>query len=46
MSAKVFGLEEVSKHNKETDLWVAIHGQVYDVTKFANEVQATCHPQP
>lgn len=30
-------LEELAKHNKPEDLWVAIHGRVFDVTKFAGE---------
>lgn len=30
----VFTLAEVAKHNLETDAWVAIDGDVYDVTKF------------
>jgi len=29
--------EELSKHNTEEDLWVAIHGIVYDFTEFAHE---------
>ncbi|KAL3909840.1 MAG: hypothetical protein SGILL_007926, partial [Bacillariaceae sp.] len=29
--------EELAKHNKEEDLWVAIHGTVYDFTEFAHE---------
>lgn len=29
--------EELAKHNKENDLWVAIHGNVYDASKFAEE---------
>jgi cytochrome b involved in lipid metabolism len=27
-------LEELSKHNKEDDLWICINGTVYDVTNF------------
>jgi flavocytochrome c len=30
-------MTELSKHNKEDDLWVAIHGTVYDLTEFAHE---------
>ena len=26
--------EEVAQHNKSTDCWVVLHGQVYDVTKW------------
>lgn len=29
--------DELSKHNTEDDLWVAIHGVVYDFTDFAHE---------
>jgi len=28
---------ELAKHNTEEDLWVAIHGIVYDLTEFAHE---------
>ena len=31
---KSFSLEEVAKHNTDSDCWVAIGGDVYDVTKF------------
>ena len=31
----VIELEEVSKHNKLDDLWVAIDGKVFDLTRFA-----------
>eukprot|EP00535_Pseudo-nitzschia_heimii_P010096 CAMPEP_0197180416 /NCGR_PEP_ID=MMETSP1423-20130617/5042_1 /TAXON_ID=476441 /ORGANISM="Pseudo-nitzschia heimii, Strain UNC1101" /LENGTH=1181 /DNA_ID=CAMNT_0042630493 /DNA_START=218 /DNA_END=3766 /DNA_ORIENTATION=- len=30
-------LNELAKHNMEEDLWVAIHGYVYDFTEFAHE---------
>jgi flavocytochrome c len=33
----VISLEELSKHNTEEDLWVAVHGVVYDFTDFAHE---------
>ena len=45
---KVFSLEEVKKHVKggsEKDVWIVIHDNVYDVTKFLDEVSnklATC----
>jgi flavocytochrome c len=31
---KTYTLEEVAKHNKEDDCWVAVNGQVLNVTKF------------
>merc|ERR1739841_421247 len=30
-------MDELAKHNTEADLWVAIHGVVYDLTEFAHE---------
>ncbi|KAI4504027.1 hypothetical protein M0802_000498 [Mischocyttarus mexicanus] len=32
--AKVYTMNEVGQHNKETDLWLAMHGGVYDLTSF------------
>ncbi|KAF7312329.1 Acyl-CoA dehydrogenase [Mycena indigotica] len=34
--SKQFTLEEVAKHNKPGDLWLAIDAKVYDVSKFMN----------
>ncbi len=36
MSAELprFTIEEVSKHNKEDDMWIIINSKIYDVTKF------------
>ncbi|KAI8064581.1 FMN-dependent dehydrogenase-domain-containing protein [Gongronella butleri] len=34
---KVLSAEEVSKHNKKDDVWVILHGKVYDLTKFLPE---------
>ncbi|CAG8451965.1 8798_t:CDS:2 [Ambispora leptoticha] len=34
---KSYTLEDVAKHNKENDCWVAVNGQVLDVTKFLPE---------
>lgn len=33
---KHFTLDEVAKHNTEGDCWVAVNGQVLDVTQFAD----------
>lgn len=33
----VISMTELSKHNTEEDIWVAIHGVVYDFTEFAHE---------
>ena len=31
---KKYTMEEVSKHNKKSDAWLVIHGNVYNVTKW------------
>ena len=36
MSAE-YTMAEVAKHNTDKDCWLAIHGKVYDVTKFLDE---------
>ena len=30
-------MEEVSKHNQTDDMWIVLHGKVYDVTKFLED---------
>eukprot|EP01097_Dermamoeba_algensis_P006553 TRINITY_DN409_c0_g1_i1.p1 TRINITY_DN409_c0_g1~~TRINITY_DN409_c0_g1_i1.p1 ORF type:complete len:144 (+),score=45.79 TRINITY_DN409_c0_g1_i1:56-433(+) len=37
MSGQKITEAELSLHNKKTDVWMAINGNVYDVTKFLNE---------
>ncbi|KAF9998535.1 hypothetical protein BGZ80_001550 [Entomortierella chlamydospora] len=37
MAAKSFTQVELSQHNTKSDLYVAIHGKVYDVTGFIDE---------
>lgn len=34
---KVFTAEEVAKHKKDGDVWLIVHGKVYDVSKFLDE---------
>lgn len=34
---KVISLEELKKHTTRDDLWLAINGKVYDVSKFLDE---------
>ncbi|CAL1270953.1 unnamed protein product [Larinioides sclopetarius] len=34
---KTFSLEEIAKHQDKKSVWVLIHGNVYDVTKFLEE---------
>lgn len=35
--AAALTMEEVAKHNNESDCWVVVDGKVYDVTKFLDE---------
>lgn len=37
-ATKKFSLEEVKKHNAAGSSWLVIHNQVFDVTKFLDEV--------
>jgi flavocytochrome c len=37
VAPKTFTLADVAKHNKETDCWVAVNGQVLDVTHFLKD---------
>ena len=31
---KVYKLSDLKEHNKRNDIWVAVHGKVYDLTGF------------
>ncbi|KAJ5771259.1 cytochrome b5 [Penicillium nucicola] len=33
----ILTLKDVSQHRKKDDIWLAIHGKVYDVTGFIDE---------
>merc|ERR1711935_163195 len=37
MATKTFTFAEIKKHDKDEDCWMAINGNVYDITKFLNE---------
>jgi len=34
---KLFTMQEVKKHDKETDCWIVVNGEVIDVTSFLNK---------
>ena len=34
---KVFTMEEVKKHDKESDCWIVVNGEVIDATSFLNK---------
>jgi cytochrome b involved in lipid metabolism len=36
-AAKVFSAEEVRAHNTDKSCWLAVHGEVFDVTDFLEE---------
>lgn len=36
-SEKIFRLEDVATHNNKEDCWVAIEGEVYDITNFISK---------
>lgn len=33
----IIPLSEISKHNNVDDLWMAVNGKVYDITKFVDQ---------
>jgi hypothetical protein len=37
MSLRRYSLAEVSTHDTEKDLWMILHGNVYDITAFVEE---------
>lgn len=43
---KYYTLAEVAKHKTNNDVWLVIHNNVYDVTKFLNEVNYHLHTLP
>lgn len=36
-AVRYYTLEEIAQHNNKSSVWVLIHGNVYDVTKFLEE---------
>ncbi|XP_004744601.1 cytochrome b5 type B isoform X2 [Mustela lutreola] len=36
-SVTYYRLEEVAKRNSMKEIWLVIHGRVYDITRFLNE---------
>eukprot|EP00357_Protocruzia_adherens_P009562 CAMPEP_0114997632 /NCGR_PEP_ID=MMETSP0216-20121206/15012_1 /TAXON_ID=223996 /ORGANISM="Protocruzia adherens, Strain Boccale" /LENGTH=80 /DNA_ID=CAMNT_0002362045 /DNA_START=45 /DNA_END=287 /DNA_ORIENTATION=+ len=38
---KTYTLEEVKKHNTADDLWVIVHGKVYDLSQFKDHPGGT-----
>ena len=33
----MFTADEIATHNTETDCWVSLYGEVYNVTKFLDD---------
>lgn len=42
-NVKTYSLEEIAKHNSNQSSWIVIHNNIYDVTKFLNEVSLLLH---
>lgn len=38
-NVKKYTTAEVKKHSKSYDLWIIIHNNVYDITKFIDKVR-------
>ncbi|XP_061366849.1 acyl-lipid (9-3)-desaturase-like [Gastrolobium bilobum] len=36
-TAKYISLEELKEHNKRGDIWISIHGKIYDVSNWLNK---------
>lgn len=34
---RVYSMKEVAQHNKDDDVWIVIHGKVYDVNGFLED---------
>lgn len=33
---KTYSLQEIAKHNTESDCWMSVHGKVYNVTSYVS----------
>lgn len=42
-SVKTYSLADIATHNSNQSSWIVIHNNIYDVTKFLNEVSFTSH---
>ena len=34
---KKFTIADLKKHRSKNDMWIAVHGRVYDITGYKNE---------
>lgn len=37
MGERTIKADEVSRHTKKTDLWIILHGKVYDLTNYVED---------